>query len=118
MLDGKGGNDVLQGREGADRFGFTTALGAGNVDLILDFQPGVDTIALDDAVFAALAAGRARAGAFVIGAAAQDADDRIVYNPATGQLFFDADGSGAGAAIQFATLQAGLDLTAGDFTVL
>ena len=44
------------------------------------------------------------ANAFVIGNRAADADDRIVYDQATGRLLFDADGSGAGAAIHFATL--------------
>jgi serralysin len=42
-------------------------------------------------------------------------NDRIVYNSATGALFFDADGSGAGIATQFAIHSANLGLTAGDF---
>ena len=58
------------------------------------------------------------AGAFHVGAAAADADDNVIYNSVTGALMFDADGSGAGAAIQFATLQAGLALTAADFLVI
>ena len=37
---------------------------------------------------------------------------------ATGQLFYDADGNGAGAAVQFATLATGLALTASDFQVI
>jgi Ca2+-binding RTX toxin-like protein len=32
------------------------------------------------------------------GAAAADADDFLVYDSATGTLFYDADGSGSGAA--------------------
>ena len=58
------------------------------------------------------------ANAFHTGSAAHDADDRIIYDSATGQLFFDADGSGGGAAVQFATLSPGLGLTASDFQVI
>lgn len=36
----------------------------------------------------------------VTGAAAQDADDRIIYNSATGAVPFDVDGRGATAAVQ------------------
>ncbi len=119
ILDGRGGSDVLVGRAGGDTFAFTTALGAGNVDRLVDFAAGSDRIALDDAVFTQLGAhGSLNATAFVAGAAAADADDRIVYNSATGQLFYDADGNGAGAAVQFATLATGLSLTAGDFQVI
>ena len=56
--------------------------------------------------------------AFATGSAAADADDRIVYNNATGQLFYDADGNGGIAAVQFATLATGLALTASDFQVI
>ena len=54
----------------------------------------------------------------MIGSAAADADDRIVYNQATGQLFYDADGSGAGAAVHFATLTARRPSPRADFTVI
>ena len=57
---------------------------------------GTDRIALDDAVFTGLGLGALNANAFVIGTAAADADDRIVYDSATGALSFDADGTGAG----------------------
>ena len=45
---------------------------------------------------------------FFVGAAAQDADDFVLYNPATGALSYDADGSGSGAAVTFAQVTAGL----------
>jgi Ca2+-binding RTX toxin-like protein len=118
MLDGKGGNDALIGQGGADTFAFTTALGANNVDFIADFVAGTDKIALDDAIFTGLAPGALPASAFVVGTAAQDADDRIVYNSATGQLYFDADGNGAGAAVLFATLNGHPVIAASDFTVI
>ncbi len=117
VLDGKGGNDGLVGLGGADTFAFTTALGGGNVDAISDFVAGTDKIALDDAVFTGIG-GTLNANAFVIGTGAADADDRIIYNSTTGQLFYDADGNGAGAAIQFATLSVGLALSASDFAVI
>jgi serralysin len=40
-------------------------------------------------------------------------------NSSTGALFYDADGSGSAiASVQFATLGAGLGLTAADFLVV
>ena len=118
LLDGRGGADVLTGNGGADSFRFSTAPGSGNVDTITDFAAGTDRIVLDHAVFAGLAAGAVAGGAFAIGAAAGDADDRIIYDSATGALWFDADGNGAGAAVQFATLGTGLALTASDFLII
>lgn len=118
VLDGKGGGDTLYGFAGADSFAFTTALGADNVDGIYDFVSGTDRILLDDAVFAGLSLGVLGAGAFRAGTVAQDADDRVIYDAATGKLFFDADGSGAGAAVQFAQFYAGVPLAASDFTVI
>ena len=85
-----------------------------NVDTITDFAAGSDKIALDDAIFTGIG-GTLNANAFAIGAAAADADDRIGYNSVTGQLFYDTDGNGAGAAVLFASLSPGLALTASDF---
>ena len=119
VLDGKGGEDLLVGLAGADIFAFTTALGAGNVDVVFGFDSGIDRIALDDAIFAAIGPlGALNANAFVTGNAATDANDRIIYNNLTGQLYYDADGSGAGAQVQFALLSPGLTLTASDFQVI
>ncbi len=119
VLDGREGSDSLVGRAGADTFAFTTALGANNADLVFGFEHGGDRIALDDAVFGAIGGpGALNANAFVTGAAAGDADDRVIYNSGTGQIFYDADGSGAGAAVLFATLQGAPTLSASDFQVI
>jgi Ca2+-binding RTX toxin-like protein len=118
-LDGGAGSDTLTGFGGADNFAFTTALGAGNVDVVGDFVAVDDTIQLDDAVFTQIGGlGALNANAFFVGSAAHDADDRIIYNQATGQLFYDADGNGAGAAVLFATLQGAPVITASDFQVI
>lgn len=115
-LSGGGGADVLIGGSGDDRFHFTAALGSGNVDTVSDFAAG-DRLGLSSGVFSGVGASL-EAGEFVVGAAAADADDRLVYNQAAGQLFYDADGSGAGAAVLFAQLTPGIVLTAASFEVI
>ena len=118
VLDGKGGADVLTGRGGADSFLFSTALGTGNVDRITDFAVE-DTVRLSKSVFSALAPGQLAGSAFKnISAGTADADDRILYKQATGELFYDADGSGSGIAVKFAVLDNKAALTAADFLIV
>ncbi|MBK8085133.1 MAG: hypothetical protein IPK28_15680 [Devosia sp.] len=119
LINAGKGNDTVSGGAGQDRFVFDTALDKySNVDRILDFKAIDDTILLDDAVFKKVGALRSSAGAFVTGSKALDASDRIIYNAATGDLLYDADGSGKGAAIQFAKLGANLGLTNADFVIV
>jgi Ca2+-binding RTX toxin-like protein len=118
VLIGKGGSDTLSGFAGSDTFVFNTALGAANVDKVTDYNVAADTIQIDNAVFAGLAVGTLPVGAFRIGAAAADANDRIIYNSANGGLSFDADGNGAGRSTAFALLATGLALTNNDFVVI
>lgn len=117
VLDGKGGSDVLWGGLGKDYFAFTTPLD-GSFDLVDDFSPRDDTIYLEDAIFAGLPLGTLAKAAFVSGAAAKDASDRIIYNPANGDVWFDPDGTGPLSAMHFATLDPGLKVTASDFFVI
>ena len=127
VLDGHGGSDVLNGGTGADNlrggagqddFRFDSALGSGNVDRIFDYSFADDRILLDNAMFTQLGWGALSSSRFHVGGAAADPDDHIVYNAATGALFYDADGSGAGAAVQFARLDPGLAMSAGEFVVI
>jgi len=123
-LSGMGGNDTLVGGAGSDSFVFAAAPGAGNVDSITDFVSGADKAAFDNAVFTALgadgnfAAGDARFAAGAGFTSGHDASDRIVYNTTTGQLFYDADGSGAGGALLIATFQGAPAIAATDITVI
>jgi Ca2+-binding RTX toxin-like protein len=116
-LLGGSGNDRLIGGAGVDNFYFDTAPNANtNFDKIVDFTPTDDTIQLDLAVFTGIAGpGTLAAGAFRLGTAAADADDRIIYDSATGKIFYDADGNAAGAQVLFAQVTAGTALTNVDF---
>ncbi len=96
---------------------YSPALGAGNIDTIVNFNVADDTIELDSAVFTGLAAGALDPGAFHTGAAATNAGHRVIYDSATGQLFFDTDGLGGADQILFATLAPGLALTSSDFII-
>jgi Ca2+-binding RTX toxin-like protein len=118
ILDGQGGNDTLTGGGGADTFLFNTALGSTNVDTITDFSVGADLIKLDKAIFTALGADGALAtSAFGLGTAATTASQRILYNSATGDIFYDKDGTGSAAAVKFAHVVASTALTANSFSV-
>ena len=121
LLDGGLAADTLTGGLGEDSFRFSTALGDGNVDRITDFKPINDTILLDSLIFAAAGADGALAvAAFHASAAgvAQDADDRIIYDTDSGNLYYDADGTDAIGAVRFAKLNANLNLTAADFIIV
>ena len=119
-LYGGVGNDTLTGGNGSDSFYFDTALNAvTNVDQIVDFSAAADTIVLDLEIFAGLAGtGALSAGAFRAGTAAADGDDRIIYDQASGKLYYDADGDASGAQVLFAQLAAGSTLTSNDFLIV
>jgi serralysin len=123
-LNGGAGNDTLTGGEtaAADIFAFSH-FGAANADIVDQLISGSDKIALDASAFTAIgasgdfAAGDAR---FISGAgvnSGQDATDRVAYNTSTGELWYDADGSGSGAAQLIATFSPGSALAATDIQV-
>ena len=120
-LNGGLGNDKLTGYLGSDIFVFNTALNAAaNHDTITDFNVAADTIHLENAVFTKLAAtGTLAANLFRdLSLGAQDADDVIIYNRETGDLFYDSNGLGAGGQTLFADVTNGLALTNLDFFVI
>src|SRR3954470_13204886 len=102
-LRGGVGNDTVAGGSGQDEFAFAD-FGASNADLLTDFDAGWDHIQLNSAAFTSIGAtGRFSAGDVRFysapgASAAHDADDRIIYNSTTGQLYYDADGNGAAPA--------------------
>lgn len=109
IIGGGGGHDILTGGAGADAFVFNTSVNASNnIDTLTDFQGGLDSLRLSMTVFTGLAgSGTLSAGEFWAGAgaiAAHDADDRVIYDTATGALYYDADGLGGAAAVQIALI--------------
>jgi Ca2+-binding RTX toxin-like protein len=119
IVSGGAGNDTLIGLGGNDYFLFENTPALSNTDQIADFTLGQDHIWLLQSAFNALSTGPlADANFFVRGTALQDANDFIMYDPSTGGLFYDADGSGAGAAQPFASVTAGLALHASDFQIV
>jgi uncharacterized repeat protein (TIGR02059 family) len=123
MLTGNGVNNTLTGNAGADKFVFNTALGASNLDTIVDFTVGSDQIQLDDVVFSALiGASTVAVSQFISGSGLTgpiDANDFLIYNTSTGALYYDADGSATVyTAIQFALLQNKATLTSAQFVVI
>ena len=118
-LDGGRGHDILAGGGGKDAFVFRDTLVKGKADVILDFKPGTDTILLDHTVFTELGPPGALADSeFHIGSKAQDGDDHIIYNAATGALYYDKDGKGGAAQVEFAKLDKGLPLSSHDFLIV
>jgi Ca2+-binding RTX toxin-like protein len=131
LLNGGAGNDVLKGGAGVDIFVFGRDLNDAGIDRITDFNSKMgEKIMLNAYVFEELEVGSKLpvdvgakdrgildASNFCIGKNAKDADDRLVYNKGTGALYYDADGNGAGEAIQFAQLKAGAALSAECFFI-
>lgn len=123
-LNGGIGNDVLTGGAGIDQFYFVSPLSASNVDTITDFNPLDDWIDLENTgtgMFNALTTtGLLASTVFKLigpGGSAVDSSDRILYNQSTGQLYYDPDGSGGAAMIQFAVIANHATLTADSFWV-
>jgi serralysin len=93
-LNGADGMDTMTGGDGADTFVFDSVLSDGNVDTIADFDAGQDRFELNTAIFFGLdPQTELLASQFVTGSEALDTDDRIVFDEATGSLYFDPDGS-------------------------
>ena len=130
ILIGGGGNDTLIGGIGADEFTFQGGgFNAANmgVTTISDWTANEDKIGLSKMTFAALTStqgdGFSSASEFAI--VADDAlvatsDAYIVYSQATGNLFYNQNGSaeGYGTGAWFAAIETALTISAADFQIV
>ena len=122
-LIGNGGNDVLIGGAGSDKFVFNMTPNARtDVDTIKDFTHGEDQMLFVRSKFANIGpVGDLAEGAFYSGdgvTKAHDADDRFIFDTHSGNLYFDRDGSGSGAAVLIGVLTPGSSLAATDFKIV
>lgn len=121
-INGGAGFDTMSGNDGNDRFVFDTAFVLDTNNSVIDFTHGADKLVLDKTIFTVLAVGTLPDGAFVSGAGvsmAQEAGDRIIYDTDTGNLYYDADGTGtAFDPIQFANISGGPELAASDISII
>jgi Ca2+-binding RTX toxin-like protein len=119
FLSGGNFDDLLSGGAGADTYAFASPTGNG-FDSILDFSSGSDKILL-----AAFAFGLGAGTTFVNGVTfiakaspfATAAQATVLYATGLGILYYDADGSGAGAAVALAQIAGAPAVAAGDIVV-
>jgi uncharacterized protein len=119
ILSGGGGSDLIFGYGGADTFTFARyTAGPPSFALIGDFVVGEDKIAFSKEYFPALTLGALDPSVFVSGSAAGDANDRIIYNAATGHLYYDRDGTGSEAQVLVAVFDNHAAISASDISVI
>jgi Ca2+-binding RTX toxin-like protein len=111
ILVGGAGNDNLTGGVGSDTFLFNIAANTLiNKDTITDFVSGTDTLQFNHSIFTSLAVGTGTtlaANQFVSSTTATSATTsttHLIYNSISGVLYYDADATGSGAAVQIALI--------------
>ncbi|PSB05563.1 hypothetical protein C7B76_31240, partial [filamentous cyanobacterium CCP2] len=117
-LEGGPGRDTLRGGLGKDIFVLSSRRKRDR-DTIIDFKPGEDLIQLSRKAFNGnLKRGRVRASQFTLGDSATASSHRLIYNRASGSLFYDSDGIGGASQVLIAKFTNRADLTRADMTVI
>lgn len=117
-LIGGAGRDRLNGGLGADSFDFRMVTEGG--DTIVDFAHGVDHLTFTGSAFG-LSGPLVDGVSFIAGAGAVQPVSSapvLLYDTAAGVLSYDADGTGAGAAVTMAVLANHASLSAADILIL
>ena len=116
---GGAGNDILTLGAGADKVLLDSLTGS---DTVNGFNPTDDLVQLAKSAMTALGVvGGLTDAEFESGAglaAATEGTTRIFFNETSGALFYDADGSGAGASIQLATFAGAPAITLNDLFIV
>jgi Ca2+-binding RTX toxin-like protein len=112
ILDGGLGSDTMTGGTGSDVFRFSTAIvTAANIDRIVGFATGQDSIRLDHGVFDKLEVGALGSDQlqFTFNGVATTSAARIIVDNSSsggglGRVYYDPDGTGSLSRTQFALL--------------
>ena len=103
LLEGGVGKDELNGGGARDTYVFKDAPDSG-VDTITQFQSG-EEIRLDNSEFKKIGPdGKLAPKYFHKGHEAHDKNDHLIYDPKTGDFFYDANGDRPGKMVKFAEL--------------
>lgn len=117
QITGGMGRDRITGGAGYDRFFYHHSREGG--DRIVDFSVLSDWFVISASGFKGLRAGAMLArDQFCQAETALDRRDRFIYNPRTGTLSFDADGSGWEKSVELARLPRALTLTYAQFHII
>ncbi|MGK7957790.1 MAG: Ig-like domain-containing protein [Crocosphaera sp.] len=118
IIDGGDGNDIVTGGSGSDSFVFDSP--TEGVDTIEDFDSSEgDRLVVSAEGFGGGLTPNAvlEESQFVVGTEALDSDDRFIYDPTTGNLFFDPDGTGDASQQLIATLTGAPSLSVADIFI-
>lgn len=122
FMIGREGRDRLRGQAGTDHFVFDRAIAPDNMDRIVDFNTNEtndgDKLLMKGSEFGNMAAGALAAIQFATGTSAADANDRFIFDQASGRFLFDADGSGADDQVLIATFDQNALVTASDIEIV
>jgi Ca2+-binding RTX toxin-like protein len=117
VLTGGLGSDVLVGAAGADIIAYGSASEGG--DQIIEFVSGIDQIRISASGFGGgLTAGGTVTLVSGANPSATGTGGQFLYDTDDGSLLWDADGTGAGAAVLIATLSDVPPLAGSDFVVV
>ncbi len=126
VLIGGAGRDTKTGGTGNDIFVFQGPFApSGNDDTVTDFAPGADDLWFAESLLTSTGYNNipldvnnylSNLNWFDNTPGGVDANTRFIYDTVTGQLYYDADGSGAGVANLVATLTGAPAITVGDFS--
>ncbi len=114
------GDDQLTGGDDQDRFVFESAIkNGGNVDTVTDFVSGSDKIALAGSIFTALRSDTDLSDNLWLSTSTSPATARsnLVFDPQSGVLSYDPDGSGPATSIAICTLVGVTKLVASDLVM-
>jgi serralysin len=118
-LNGGSGSDLLTGGDGADVFRFVLEFGAWGEDTISDFDSaGGDKLHINKGLTNLKVTGELWDGRLALGSQAADEGDRFVFDTTSGELYYDADGSAAGAQVLVVTLTGVNHLSGSDIVIV